>query len=165
MKHERSIGAGSDEGTLHTFVMDYCFPSQGSQQRDHCADHQRNQDQGDQHVHGFSDCLVKAVVDFMSGCWCCHAIPKRDGEPAIRALQEAVKNSAQSDTILENSPKEDSQSIEAAENAVREAERKDTHMEDVCRGRVESSARQQARAASVARGACRSDHHEVQDGS
>ena len=32
MKHHWSIGAGSDEGKLHTFVVDYCFPSQGSQQ-------------------------------------------------------------------------------------------------------------------------------------
>ena len=38
------------------------------------------------------------------------------------AVAEAVKNSRQSDTILENSPKGDSQSNGAAENAVREAE-------------------------------------------
>ena len=44
------------------------------------------------------------------------------GEPAIVALWEAVKNSRQSDTILENSPKGDSLSSGAAENAVREAE-------------------------------------------
>ena len=43
-------------------------------------------------------------------------------KPAIVALQEAVRNSRQSDTILENSPKGDSQSNGAAENAVREAE-------------------------------------------
>ena len=28
----RSTGAGSDEGKLHTFARDFCFPSQGSQQ-------------------------------------------------------------------------------------------------------------------------------------
>ena len=49
-------------------------------------------------------------------------ILKSDGEPAIVAVQEAVKNSRQSDTILENSPKGDSQSNGAEENAVREAE-------------------------------------------
>ena len=32
MKHHRSTGAGDDEGKLHTFVTDYGFPSQGSQQ-------------------------------------------------------------------------------------------------------------------------------------
>ena len=42
---QEHTGAGSDEGSLHTFVM-VCFPSQG-------RDHQRIQDQGDQHVHGF----------------------------------------------------------------------------------------------------------------
>ena len=52
---------------------------------------------------------------------------------AIVAFQEAVKNSRQSDTILENSPEVDSQSNGAAENAVRE------HVEDVCRGKVEGT--------------------------
>ena len=36
MKHHSSIGAGSDEGKLHTFVMFCCFPSQGSQQGTQC---------------------------------------------------------------------------------------------------------------------------------
>ena len=49
--------------------------------------------------------LVEAVVVFMSGCGCGHAILKSDGEPPIGALQEAVQNSTQSDTILENWPK------------------------------------------------------------
>ena len=53
---------------------------------------------------------VKAVVDFKSGCGCGRAILTGDGEPAIVALQEAVKNARQSDTILEQSPKGDSQS-------------------------------------------------------
>ena len=30
-KHHRSTGAGRDERNLHTFVMDFCFPSRGSQ--------------------------------------------------------------------------------------------------------------------------------------
>ena len=58
----------------------------------------------------------------MGGCGCCRATPKSDGEPATVALQEAVKNSRQSDAILENSPNGDSQSNGAAEDAVREAE-------------------------------------------
>ena len=69
-----------------------------------------------------SDYFVKVVVDFMNACGCGRAILKSDGEPSIVALQEAVKNVRQSDTILENSPKGDSQSNGAAENAVREAE-------------------------------------------
>ena len=32
MKSHRSHGAGSDEGKLHTVVMDYCSPPQGNQQ-------------------------------------------------------------------------------------------------------------------------------------
>ena len=32
MNHYRTTGAGSDEGKLHTLVMDCCPPSQGSQQ-------------------------------------------------------------------------------------------------------------------------------------
>ena len=47
---------------------------------------------------------------------------KNDGGQAIVALQEAVKNSKQSDSIHENSPKGDSQSNEATENAGRKAE-------------------------------------------
>ena len=50
------------------------------------------------------------------------AISKSDGQPSIVALQEVVKHVRQSDTILENSPKGDSQANGAAENAVREAE-------------------------------------------
>ena len=69
-----------------------------------------------------SECLVKAVTEFMNGCGCGRATFKGDGKPAIVPLQEAVKNSRQSDTILENSPKGDSQSNGAAENAVSEAE-------------------------------------------
>ena len=38
---------------------------------------------------GANEYLVKAVVDFMSGCGCGRAILKRDGEPATVALQEA----------------------------------------------------------------------------
>ena len=47
---------------------------------------------------------------------------KNDGEWSIVALEKAVKNPGQSDKILDNSPKGDSQSSGAAENAVREAE-------------------------------------------
>ena len=65
---------------------------------------------------------MKIVVDFMNACGCGRAILKSDGEPSIVALQEVVKNVRQSDTILENSPKGDSQSNGAAENAMREAE-------------------------------------------
>ena len=73
--------------------------------------------------NGASEDLAKAVADFMSVCVCGLAIlEKGDGEPSIVALQDAVKNSKQSGTILENSSKGDSQSNRAEENAVREAE-------------------------------------------
>ena len=116
MKHHGSIGAGSDEGKLHTFVMDCCFPSQGSQQgitvlviketktKANCTFMVPN--------IGASEYLVKAVVYCMSGYGCGRAILKSDGEPTIVALQEAVKNSRQSDTILKNSRTGDSQSNE-----------------------------------------------------
>ena len=126
MKHHRSIGAGSDEGKLHTFMMDHCFPSQGSQHRITVLFIKETQTKAIRTFmvpnKGASEYLVKAVVDFTSGCGCGRAILKSDCELAIVALQEAVKNPRQSDTILENSPKGDSQSSRAAENAVREAE-------------------------------------------
>ena len=67
--------------------------------------------------------LDKAITDFMRVCGCGRAIFTSDGGPAIVAFQEAVQNSRQSDTILENSPKRDSQSNGAAESSVRGTER------------------------------------------
>ena len=58
----------------------------------------------------------------MSGCGCGRAILKSDGEPATVARQEAVNKTRQSGTMLENSPKGDSQSNGAAENEVRKTE-------------------------------------------
>ena len=69
-----------------------------------------------------SEYIVKAAVDFMSGCGCGRGALQSAGEAAIVALHEAVKNARQSDTIHRNPPKGDSQSNESAENAVREAE-------------------------------------------
>ena len=127
MRHHRSTGAGIDEGKLHTFVMDYyCFPSQGSQLGITVLVIKEAKTKAistfmvpNKGVNGY---LVKAVVDFTSGSGCGRAILKSGGELAIVALQEAVKNSRQSDTILENSQEGDSQSNGAAENVVREAE-------------------------------------------
>ena len=68
--------------------------------------------------------LVKAVVDSLSGCGCGRDTLRNCGELATVAfqVQETVKHSRQSDTILENSPKGDSQSNGAAEKEVRKAE-------------------------------------------
>ena len=64
--------------------------------------------------------LVKAVVDFMSGC----GLRSRQTQKwRLLLFKKQVKNSRQSDTRIENSPKGDSQSNGAAENAVREEER------------------------------------------
>ena len=124
MKHHRSTGAGSDEGKLHTFVMDCCFPFQGSQQGITV--------QVDEHACGSEQKCQRIPREgsggLHEGCDCGCAILKSHGALAIVALQEAAKNSRQSDTILENSPTRESQSNGAAENAVREAERNDTHM-------------------------------------
>ena len=61
------------------------------------------------------------LVDLISGCGCGGAVPKSDCEPAMMALQKAVKNTRQSDTLQENSRTGDRRSNGAAEN-VREAE-------------------------------------------
>ena len=125
MRHHRGIGAGNDEGKLHTFVMDYGFPTQGSQQGIIVLvvkETKTNAINTFMVPNNGANENLKTVVDFMSGCGCGRAILKSYGEPAIVALQEAVKNSRQSDTILENSPKGDSQSNGAAENAESEAE-------------------------------------------
>ena len=76
---------------------------------------------------------VQAVADFMSGCGCGRAIPKSVGEPAIVALQEAVKNSRQRDTFLENAPKGDSQSKWSSRQRCEGGRRNGTHVEDVFR--------------------------------
>ena len=83
MKHLRNTSA--DEERLHTFVMDYSFPSQGSQQGITVL---VNKEMKTKAVGAFmvpskelSDYLVKVVVDFMNACGCGRAILKSDGEP------------------------------------------------------------------------------------
>ena len=110
MKHHRSAGAESDEIKLHTFVMDYCFPSQVSQQGITVLVTEETKTKAISTFTVPNGGASKAVTDFMSGCGCGRTILKSDGELATVALQEAVKNSGQSDTIQENSPKGDSQS-------------------------------------------------------
>ena len=93
--------------------------SKGSQ----CC-HQGDLDYSDQHVHCAKDYFVKAAADFLNGCGSDRATPRSDGEPAFIALREAVKNAKQSDAILENSKRGDSQSDGAGETAGRETEAK-----------------------------------------
>ena len=85
--------------------------------------------------------------------------PKVMANQRFLLFRKQSKKSRQSDTVLENSRRGDSQSNGAAENVVREAE----DVEDVCRGKVEGSDGQQTCATSVARDARRRNHHEVQD--
>ena len=65
MKHHRSTGAGSDEGT-------YCFPSQGSQQGITVLVVKETKTKAIRTFmvpnKGANEYLVKTVVDFMSGC-------------------------------------------------------------------------------------------------
>ena len=124
MKHLRRASA-HDEG-MHTLVVDYCFPSEGGQQEITVLVVKELKTNA---VGAFlvpskevTENLVEAVVDFMSGCECGRAILMSDGELAMVAMQEAVKNARHSDTILENSSKGDGQSNGAAEIAVREPE-------------------------------------------
>ena len=121
MTHFRNTSA--DEERLHVCVMDYCSPSQGCQQGITVPVVKEMKTKADSAFMAPSkeldEYLVKVVADFMSACGCGRAILKSDGEPSIVALQEAVKNARQSDTILENSPKGDSQSNGAAEGMIR----------------------------------------------
>ena len=72
MKLHRNIGAGRDEGKLHTFVMDCCFPSQGSQQGFTVLVIKETKTKAISTFmvpnKGTDEYFVKAVVDFMSGC-------------------------------------------------------------------------------------------------
>ena len=80
MKHHRSSGAGHDKGKLNAFLMDSCFPSQGSQHRIKvlviketntkaiCTFMVPNK--------GASE-YVKAEADHMSGCGCGRVILKK----------------------------------------------------------------------------------------
>ena len=88
---ENWFGAEMEEGKLYTIVMDCCFPSHGSQQGTTVL---VIVDGPEQRCPGY---LAKAVPDFMSGCGCGRATLKSDSEPAIFFLQEAVKNSSQSE--------------------------------------------------------------------
>ena len=71
MKQHMSIGAESDEGKLHTIVMDDCFPSQGSQQGITVLVIKETKTKAISTFmvpnKGASEYLVKTVTDFMSG--------------------------------------------------------------------------------------------------
>ena len=136
MKRHRSTIAGSDETRLHTFVMDYCFPIQCIQQRFTALVIK------DVRTKMISMFLILQkgvsdypVADFMSGRGCCRTTLKSDGEPAIVVLQKAEKNSRQSDTFLEHSPKGDCLSKRSSRERSEGSKKNDTHMEDVCRQR------------------------------
>ena len=142
MTHHRSTGAGGDEGKLHTFVMDYCFSSQGGRQGITMLVIKETKTKAISTFmvpnEGANEYYVKAVVDFMSTCGCGHAIHKGDSEFAVVALQDAVNNSRYSDTILENAPKGDSHKNGVAANTVREAEGMIRTWKNVCRGKLKA---------------------------
>ena len=112
MKHHWSIGAGSDEEKLHIFVVDYCFPSQGSQQGITVLVIKETKTKAITAFmvpnKGANEYLAKAVVDFMKVRLRSRLSQKSDGELVIVDLREAGKISRESDTILELSPKGDS---------------------------------------------------------
>ena len=75
MTHFRNTSA--DEERLHTFVMDYCFPYQGSWQGI-SASRQGNSNKGpSEEPNGY---MVKVVTDFWSACGCGRVNWKSDGE-------------------------------------------------------------------------------------
>ena len=128
MKHHRSIGAGRDEGKLRHIRDGLLLTiTRQSEQGITVLVIKESKTKAIRTFmvlnKGASEYFAKTVAVFMSGCGCGRAIlEKGDGETAIFALQEAVKSSRQSDTILEHSPTGDSHSNGAAENAEREAE-------------------------------------------
>ena len=52
MQHHRTTDAGSDDGRLHTFVMDYCLPSYGSQLGITMLFTKETKTETDQHIYG-----------------------------------------------------------------------------------------------------------------
>ena len=80
MKHHRSTGAGRDKGKLNTFLMDYCFPSQGSQHGIKVLVIKETKTKAICTImvpnKGASE-YVKAEADLMSGCGCGRPILKK----------------------------------------------------------------------------------------
>ena len=149
MKHLRSASAHDER--MHTLVMDYCFPSEGGQQGITVLVVKEMKTNA---VGAFivpsrevSEYFVETVVDFMSGCGCGRAILMSDGELAMVAMQEAVKNARHSDTTLENSSKGDGQTNGAAEIAAQGSRRNDTNVESVRANQNERCGWQHTRAA------------------
>ena len=118
------------------FVVEYCFPSQGqSAKESQCWVIKEPKTKA---ISTFMapnkrpmNTLPKQCVDFMSGCGCGRAIVKCDGDLAVVAVQEAVKNSRQSDTSLEINTNGGSQSNGAAGERSEGGRRNDTNVEGV----------------------------------
>ena len=66
------------------------------------------------------DWVIKKVVNFLDGLGYPEIVLKRDQEPSIIAVQEAVKTRRRQHTILENSPVGESRSNGLTEKAVQE---------------------------------------------
>ena len=131
MKHFR--GASAQDERMHTFVMDCCLPSQGDLQGMTVlvVKEVKTRTVGAFTVPSreVSEYFVKTVVDITSGCGCGRTILKSDCEPAMVALQEAVKIARQSDTILENSPKRRQPTKRSSGDCSEGSTRNDTNVE------------------------------------
>ena len=87
------------------FVMDYCFPSQGKEQtlivlvvKDMEAKAVTTLLAPNK---GYDEWVVESVSKFMDGCGYGRSILKSDGEPAMLALKEAVKQSSEVEVVCE----------------------------------------------------------------
>ena len=70
----------------------------------------------------YSDYLRKAVLQDIGTMGHSKIVFKTDGEPACKALQDAVKSCRDATTVIENSPPEESQSNGVVEKAIDEVE-------------------------------------------
>ena len=132
--HQGGAGDEDDKG-MPEFVMDYCFPAQAEQDPLIVLVCKERKSGSTNSMlvpnKGHDEWVINMLVNFIESHGFDRIILKSDNEPAIVALQQAVKLmrvaraapcDADRGTVLESSARGDSQSNGAAENAVREVE-------------------------------------------
>ena len=139
MKHHGSNYAGSDDGRLHAFVMDSCFPSQATQQESTVLVIKETKTKPRRSARSWFQ--IKASVNTSSRQRWTSRAGAGAVAPCSKAMvnrqsslfrKRAVKNSRQSDTILENA--EGRQSVKWSSRERSERSRRNyMEMEDVCR--------------------------------
>ena len=153
MKHSRSTETGRDEGRLSTFVLDVCFPSQGSEQGIKETTNQR-----DQHVHG-SESTRQRILPHGSGRLSARMrVRQRHTRERSRTVNRRSPRSGDRATQFSRTRRTAAVSQIAAESAVRGAE-------GMIRTWKMSAEEQLKAAASVDCDGRRRNHQEIQCGS